>query len=138
MSGTDAVAWGLIAGARAAGIGRVVFGSYPITPASSILHSLAALKAYGVLTFQAEDEIAAICSAIGASFAGALGVTSSSGPGVALKTEALGLAITTELPLVLINSQRFTKTANCWGVDNGRKGTNTNRVVVFRKPESPD
>ncbi|MBI4503589.1 MAG: 2-oxoacid:acceptor oxidoreductase subunit alpha [Gemmatimonadetes bacterium] len=106
VSGTDAVAWGLIAGARAAGIGRIVFGSYPITPASSILHTLASLKAYGVLTFQAEDEIAAICSAIGASFAGALGVTSSSGPGVALKTEALGLAIATELPLVLINSQR--------------------------------
>lgn len=106
VSGTEAIAWGLVAGAQAAGLKRLVFGSYPITPASSILHTLAALKAYGVVTFQAEDEIAAICSAIGASYAGALGVTSSSGPGVALKTEALGLAIATELPLVLINSQR--------------------------------
>ena len=106
VSGTEAVAWGLVAGVRAAGLSRIVFGSYPITPASSILHTLAGLKSYGVLTFQAEDEIAAICSAIGASYAGALGVTSSSGPGVALKTEALGLAIATELPLVLINSQR--------------------------------
>ena len=106
VSGSDAIAWGLIAGVRAAGLKRLMFGSYPITPASSILHSLASLKEYGVVTFQAEDEIAAICSAIGASFAGALGVTSSSGPGVALKTEALGLAIVTELPLVLINSQR--------------------------------
>ena len=82
------------------------FGSYPITPASPILHALARLKEFGVTTFQAEDEIAAICSAIGASYAGQLGVTSSSGPGIALKGEALGLAIITELPLVIVNSQR--------------------------------
>ncbi|HXI21126.1 MAG TPA: 2-oxoacid:acceptor oxidoreductase subunit alpha [Gemmatimonadales bacterium] len=106
ISGTEAIAWGLVAGMRAAGLSRLMFGSYPITPASSILHVLAGLKAYGVVTFQAEDEIAAICSAIGASYAGALGVTSSSGPGIALKTEALGLAIATELPLVVLNSQR--------------------------------
>jgi 2-oxoglutarate/2-oxoacid ferredoxin oxidoreductase subunit alpha len=106
VTGTEALAWGLLAGAKKAGLGRVVFGSYPITPASPLLHTLAGLKDYGVVTFQAEDEIAAICSAIGASFAGSLGVTSSSGPGIALKGEALGLAIAAELPLVVVNSQR--------------------------------
>jgi 2-oxoglutarate ferredoxin oxidoreductase subunit alpha len=105
VTGTEALAWGLLAGAEAAGL-RVFLGSYPITPASPLLHTLAGLKHYGVITFQAEDEIAAICSAIGASYAGMLGVTSSSGPGVALKSEALGLAFATELPLVLVNSQR--------------------------------
>jgi 2-oxoglutarate ferredoxin oxidoreductase subunit alpha len=82
------------------------FGSYPITPASPILHHLSRLKEYGITTFQAEDEIAAICAAIGASYAGHLGVTSSSGPGIALKGEAMGLAVMTELPLVIVNSQR--------------------------------
>ena len=106
VSGTEAVAWGLIAGLRAAGLDRMVFAGYPITPASPVLHVLTGLRAYGVTTFQAEDEIAAICAAIGASFAGSLGVTSSSGPGIALKTEALGLAIATELPLIVIDSQR--------------------------------
>ncbi len=106
VTGTEATAWGLVAGARAAGLERIMFGSYPITPASPLLHVLAGLKQYGVITFQAEDEIAAVCAAIGASYAGALGVTSSSGPGIALKTEALGLAISAELPLVVINNQR--------------------------------
>ena len=105
VTGTEALAWGLVAGTKLAGL-KLVFSSYPITPASSVLHVLARLKAYDVVTFQAEDEIAAAGAAIGASYAGALGVTSSSGPGVALKTEALGLAITAELPLILINSQR--------------------------------
>jgi len=105
VTGTEATAWGLLAGSQLAGL-PLVFCSYPITPASAILHALATLKNWGVVTFQAEDEIAAICAAIGASYAGALGVTSSSGPGVALKTEALGLAIAVELPLVLVNSQR--------------------------------
>ena len=105
VTGTEAMAWGLVAGAKAAQL-RIFFGSYPITPASSLLHVLARLKKYGVVTFQAEDEIAAVCSAIGASYAGSLGVTSSSGPGVALKGEALGLAASTELPLILVNSQR--------------------------------
>jgi hypothetical protein len=73
------------------------FGSYPITPASPLLHHLARLKEFGITTFQAEDEIAAICAAIGASYAGQLGITSSSGPGIALKTEAIGLAVMTEL-----------------------------------------
>ena len=106
ISGADAVAFGLIAGMQGAGLRQLVFSGYPITPASSMLHAMATFKPYGVLTFQAEDEIAAICAAIGASFAGSLGVTASSGPGVALKTEALGLAIATELPLVLVNVQR--------------------------------
>jgi 2-oxoglutarate ferredoxin oxidoreductase subunit alpha len=105
VTGTETLAWGLVAGARSAGL-RIMLGSYPITPASPLLHILANLKAYGVTTFQAEDEIAAVCSAIGASYAGALGVTSSSGPGIALKTEAIGLAISAELPLVIVNSQR--------------------------------
>ncbi len=106
VTGTEAMTWGLLAGARAAGLGRIVFGSYPITPASPLLHAMAQLADHGVVTFQAEDEIAAICSAIGASFAGALGVTASSGAGLALKTEALGLATATELPLIVVNAQR--------------------------------
>lgn len=105
VTGTQAVAWGLTAGAMLADQ-RMVFCSYPITPASALLHTLAELKHYNVETFQAEDEIAAVCAALGASYAGSLGVTSSSGPGVALKTEALGLGISTELPLVVVNSQR--------------------------------
>ncbi len=106
ITGTESLAYGLVAGLRAAGLKKLVFGSYPITPASPLLHVLARLKNYGVITFQAEDEIAAVCSAIGASYAGALGVTSSSGPGVALKGEAIGLAVGVELPLVVVNSQR--------------------------------
>src|SRR5216117_3172478 len=106
VSGTEGLAWGLVAGMRAAGLSRMIFSGYPITPASALLHTLANLKAFGVLTFQAEDEIAAIGAAIGAAYAGALGVTSSSGPGIALKTEMLGLAIATELPLIVIDSQR--------------------------------
>src|SRR6267143_1759551 len=106
VSGTDGLAWGLVAGLRAAGIEKMVFAGYPITPASALLHTLANLRAYGVVTFQAEDEIAASGAALGASYAGALGVTSSSGPGIALKTEMLGLAIATELPLIVVDSQR--------------------------------
>jgi 2-oxoglutarate/2-oxoacid ferredoxin oxidoreductase subunit alpha len=105
VTGADSISLGLVAGAQLAGI-KMFFGGYPITPASAILHSLSRLKEYGVTTFQAEDEIAAIASAIGASYAGQLGVTSSSGPGIALKGEAMGLAIMTELPLVIVNSQR--------------------------------
>ncbi|MEX1363381.1 MAG: 2-oxoacid:acceptor oxidoreductase subunit alpha [Nannocystaceae bacterium] len=105
VTGNEALAWGLAAGGRLAGL-PVFFGSYPITPASSVLHSLAKLKNFGITTFQAEDEIAAICSAIGASFGGSLGATASSGPGIALKGEALGLAIITELPLIIFDVQR--------------------------------
>ncbi|QZD88119.1 2-oxoacid:acceptor oxidoreductase subunit alpha [Qipengyuania psychrotolerans] len=105
VTGAEAVSLGLVAGAQLAEL-PMFFGGYPITPASAILHHLARLKEFGVTTFQAEDEIAAICAAIGASYAGQLGVTSSSGPGIALKGEAMGLAIMTELPLVIVNSQR--------------------------------
>ncbi|TMJ18967.1 MAG: 2-oxoacid:acceptor oxidoreductase subunit alpha [Alphaproteobacteria bacterium] len=105
VTGAEAISMGLVAGARLAGL-PMFFGGYPITPASAILHHLSRLKEYGVTTFQAEDEIAAIAASIGAAFAGSLGVTSSSGPGIALKTEAIGLAIMTELPLVIVNSQR--------------------------------
>ncbi len=105
LTGAEGVAMGLVAGARLAGL-PLLFTGYPITPASALLHLLAPLKDYGVTTFQAEDEIAAVCAAIGGSYAGSLGVTSSSGPGIALKTEAIGLAIATELPLVVVNSQR--------------------------------
>lgn len=105
ISGNQATAWGAIAAAQRAGI-PLFFGSYPITPASDILHELSSDKHFGVTTFQAEDEIAAITSAIGAAFAGQLAVTSSSGPGVALKGEAIGLAVAVELPLLIINVQR--------------------------------
>ena len=105
VTGAESLALGLVAGAQLAGL-QMFFGGYPITPASALLHHLSRLKEFGITTFQAEDEIAAICSAIGASYAGQLGITSSSGPGIALKTEALGLAIMTELPLIVVNSQR--------------------------------
>lgn len=105
VTGAESLALGLVAGTQLAGL-PMFFGSYPITPASPLLHHLARLKEFGITTFQAEDEIAAICAAIGASYAGQLGITSSSGPGIALKTEALGLAIMTELPLIVVNSQR--------------------------------
>src|SRR6476660_270880 len=105
VTGAEALALGLVAGCQLARL-KMFFGGYPITPASALLHHLSRLKEYGITTFQAEDEIAAICSAIGASYAGQLGITSSSGPGIALKTEAMGLAVMTELPLVIVNSQR--------------------------------
>ena len=105
VSGADALSWGLVAGAQLAGL-EAVLASYPITPSSPVLHTLAKLKQFGLTTFQAEDEIAACCAAIGASYAGKLGITASSGPGIALKTEAIGLAIGTELPLVVVNTQR--------------------------------
>ena len=106
VSGTDALAWGLASGLASSGLERMVFASYPITPASPLLHAMAKMREFGVVTFQAEDEIAAACAAIGASYGGALGVTSSSGPGIALKGEAIGLAVGVELPLVVVNSQR--------------------------------
>ena len=105
VTGAEAISLGLVAGAHLAGL-PMFFGGYPITPASAILHHLSRLKEYGITTFQAEDEIAAIASTIGASYAGSLGVTCSSGPGIALKGEAMGLAIMTELPLVIVNAQR--------------------------------
>jgi 2-oxoglutarate/2-oxoacid ferredoxin oxidoreductase subunit alpha len=105
VTGNEAVAFGLVTAARLAGK-TLFYGGYPITPASDILHELSRLKNFGVKTFQAEDEIAAITSIIGASFGGALAVTASSGPGIALKGEGIGLAVITELPMVIVNVQR--------------------------------
>ena len=105
IAGNEAIAWGLVTGAGLSGL-NIMYGSYPITPASSLLHYLAKLQHFGVTTFQAEDEIAAVSAAIGASFGGALGITGTSGPGVALKGEAIGLAIATELPLIIVDVQR--------------------------------
>jgi 2-oxoglutarate/2-oxoacid ferredoxin oxidoreductase subunit alpha len=105
ITGNPALALGLIAAARKSNL-TLFYGSYPITPASDVLHELAKYKNYGVRTFQAEDEIAGICTAIGAAFGGNLGVTGTSGPGLALKTEAMGLAVMLELPLVVLDVQR--------------------------------
>jgi 2-oxoglutarate ferredoxin oxidoreductase subunit alpha len=105
ITGNEAVAMGLVSAANLANI-PLVYASYPITPASDILHNLSELKRFGVRTIQAEDEIAAIGMAIGASFGGALGVTATSGPGICLKSEAIGLAVITELPVVIIDVQR--------------------------------
>ena len=105
ISGNVALSYGLVVAAQKAGL-QLFFGAYPITPASDILHTLSRLKRFGVMTFQAEDEIAAAGSALGASFAGSLGVTASSGPGIALKSETMSLAVMTELPLVVVDVQR--------------------------------
>src|ERR1700723_2423364 len=105
ISGNAALALGFVAASQQAGV-KLFLGSYPITPASDILHELSQYKDFGVTTFQAEDEIAAVTSAIGAAYAGALAITTTSGPGMALKTEALGLAVAVEIPLVICDIQR--------------------------------
>jgi 2-oxoglutarate ferredoxin oxidoreductase subunit alpha len=105
MSGNQAIALGFVTASQKSGL-KLFQGSYPITPASDILHELSQYKDFGVMTFQAEDEIAAITSSIGAAYAGALALTTTSGPGMALKTEALGLAVAIEIPLVIVNVQR--------------------------------
>src|SRR5210317_2300273 len=105
IMGNTATAWGFLAAAEKAGL-ELYLGSYPITPASDILHELVKHKHIGVKTLQAEDEIAGITSAIGAAFAGDLAITTTSGPGLALKGEAMGLAMILELPLVIVNVQR--------------------------------
>ena len=105
VTGTQALAWGLLAGSELADV-DMLFASYPITPASNLLHELSGRRDFRISTFQAEDEISAVCTAIGASFAGSLGVTSSAGPGIALKSEGMSLAIATELPLIVIDTQR--------------------------------
>ncbi len=142
IMGNQATAIGLVAAAEKAGL-RVFFGSYPITPASDILHYLSSMKSYGVYTFQAEDEIAAIGSAIGAAYGGSLGVTATSGPGMALKTEAMGLAIMTELPLVIVNVQRGgpstglptkTEQADLFQAIYGRNGEAPLAVVAASTP----
>ncbi len=142
VTGAESISFGLVAGAQLAGL-KIFFGGYPITPASAILHHLSRLKEYGITTFQAEDEIAAICSAIGASYAGQLGVTSSSGPGIALKGEAMGLAIMTELPLIIVNSQRGgpstglptkTEQSDLYQAVYGRNGDAPMPVIAARSP----
>src|SRR5471030_2044804 len=105
ISGNLALSYGLIAASKATGL-PLFLGSYPITPASDILHELSKHKAFGVRTFQAEDEIAGVTAALGAAFGGSLGVTTTSGPGVALKSEAIGLGVMLELPLIVIDVQR--------------------------------
>jgi 2-oxoglutarate ferredoxin oxidoreductase subunit alpha len=140
--GNPALAWGLLAAANRSGK-ELFYASYPITPASDILHELARYKNFGVCTFQAEDEIAAVCSAIGASYGGQMGVTTSSGPGIALKTEAMGLAMMLELPLLVIDVQRGgpstglptkTEQADLLQVMFGRNGEAPLPVLAARSP----
>ncbi|MFN1833798.1 2-oxoacid:acceptor oxidoreductase subunit alpha [Balneola sp. MJW-20] len=142
ITGNDATVLGLVASANKSQL-PLFFGSYPITPASDVLHGLSKYKNFGIITFQAEDEIAAVTSAIGASFGGALGVTSSSGPGIALKGEALGLAVMLELPLVVLNVQRAgpstgmptkTEQADLMQAVYGRNGESPMAVLAPRSP----
>jgi 2-oxoglutarate ferredoxin oxidoreductase subunit alpha len=133
ISGNTATAWGLIAAAEKLGK-KLFLGSYPITPASDILHELSRHKNLGVITMQAEDEIAAVCSALGASYAGQVGVTTSSGPGIALKGEAIGLAVMAELPLVIIDVQRGGPST---GLPTKTEQADINIAVYGRNSESP-
>ncbi len=142
ISGNQATAWGLVQAAEAAKL-KLFLGSYPITPASDILHELSKFKHFGVKTFQAEDEIAGICTAIGAAFGGALAVTTSSGPGISLKGEAMGLAVMYELPLVIINVQRGgpstglptkTEQSDLFQAMYGRNGESPLFVVAASRP----
>lgn len=142
ITGTDATVLGLVSAAHQSNL-PLFFGSYPITPASDILHGLSKQKHFGVYTFQAEDEIAAVSSAIGAAFGGSLGVTSSSGPGIALKGEAIGLAVMLELPLVVLNIQRAgpstgmptkTEQADLMQAMYGRNGESPIAIVAPRSP----
>ncbi|MCL4156582.1 UNVERIFIED_CONTAM: hypothetical protein GTU68_004732, partial [Idotea baltica] len=133
IMGNPAIALGLITGAELAGL-ELVCGSYPITPATTILETLAAHKHYRVTTLQMEDEIAAVCAAIGASFAGKLGCTSTSGPGMALKTEAMGLALMTELPLVVVNVQRGGPST---GLPTKTEQADLNQAIYGRNGEAP-
>ncbi len=142
ITGADAMAYGLAAAAELSNR-QLLLASYPITPSSNILHKLANMKELGIVTFQAEDEIAAAGAALGASYAGALGVTASSGPGVALKMEMIGLAVATELPLIIINSQRAgpstglptkTEQSDLYQSVFGRNGDAPLPVLVARSP----
>ncbi|MBT3235573.1 MAG: 2-oxoacid:acceptor oxidoreductase subunit alpha [Bdellovibrionales bacterium] len=133
INGNTATAWGMIQAAKAAGL-ELFLGSYPITPATDILHELSHHKHFGVKTFQAEDEIAGICSAIGASFAGALALTTTSGPGLALKGEAIGLAIICEMPLVIVNVQRGGPST---GLPTKTEQSDLNQALFGRNGESP-
>lgn len=142
IMGNQALAWGLMAAARLSGK-ELFYGAYPITPATDILHELSRHKNFGVRTFQAEDEIAAMCAVIGASFAGAMAATGTSGPGIALKSEAMGLAFMLELPLLIIDVQRGgpstgqptkTEQADLLQVMFGRNGEAPLPVLACRSP----
>ncbi len=133
INGNQATAWGLIAASEKSGI-PLFCGSYPITPATAILEELAIYKNLGVKTVQCEDEIAGICTAIGASFAGNLAVTTTSGPGVSLKSEAMGLAMITELPLVIVDVQRSGPST---GIPTKTEQTDLNQVLYGRNGECP-
>lgn len=142
VMGNQALSWGLMAASKLSDK-DLFLGSYPITPASDILHELARYKNFGIRTFQAEDEIAAICSAIGASFGGHMAITTSSGPGIALKTEAMGLAVMLEIPLLIINIQRGgpstglptkTEQADLFQAVLGRNGECPMPVIAARSP----
>ena len=142
MTGNRALAWGILAAAQLSKV-PVVYGAYPITPASDILHELAMHKRFRVRTIQAEDEIAAVTAAIGAAFGGAIGITASSGPGIALKSEGIGLAVTAELPLVILNVQRAgpstgmpTKTEQA-DLMQALYGRNSEAPVVVLAPATP-
>ena len=133
ITGNQAIAWGLLAAAEKSG--RPLFcGSYPITPATAILEELAIHKNLGAKTFQAEDEISAICTSIGAAFAGDLAVTTTSGPGLSLKSEALGLAVMTELPLVIVDVQRGGPST---GLPTKTEQTDLNQALYGRNGECP-
>ena len=142
INGNTALSWGLVAASQLSGL-PLFLGSYPITPASDILHELSKHKAFGVTTFQAEDEIAAVGSAIGASYGGSIGVTTTSGPGVALKGEAMGLAVSLELPLIVVDVQRGgpstglptkTEAADLMMAMYGRHGECPMPIVAARTP----
>ena len=133
ITGNQAVAWGLLAASEKSGL-PLFCGSYPITPATAILEELAIHKSLGAKTLQAEDEIAGICTAIGASFAGDLAVTTTSGPGLSLKSEALGLAVMTELPLVVVDVQRAGPST---GIPTKTEQTDLNQALYGRNGECP-
>lgn len=133
ITGNQATAWGLMAAAEKAHL-QLFCGSYPITPATAILEELAIYKSLGVKTMQAEDEIAGICTAIGASYAGSLAVTTTSGPGLSLKSEALGLAVMTELPLVVVDVQRAGPST---GIPTKTEQTDLNQALYGRNGECP-
>src|ERR671910_193667 len=133
MTGNRALAWGLLAAAQRSSL-PIVYGAYPITPASSILEELAMHKRFRIRTIQAEDEIAAVTSAIGASFGGAIGVTGSSGPGIALKGEGIGLAVMAELPLVIFNIQRGGPST---GLPTKTEQADLMQAIYGRNSESP-
>ena len=133
IMGNNALAFGLLTASQRSGL-DLYYGGYPITPASDILHYLAQYKNFGVKTFQAEDEIAGVTSAIGAAFAGDLAITATSGPGVALKSEALGLAVITELPLVLVNVQRGGPST---GLPTKTEQSDLNQAIYGRNGEAP-